>query len=82
MEGLFLPPTLCAVDVICVNSLNVYCFAPYLEDLHPFVDGRTEIPVYVLPKYFDSYKSQAEAEGLDPRFIHIMPDEYLYYYDN
>jgi hypothetical protein len=82
IEELFLPPTLCAVDVICGNSLNVYCFAPYLEDLHPFVDGRTEVPVYVLPKYFDSYKSQAEAEGLDPRFIHIMPDEYLYYYDN
>lgn len=82
IEELFLPPTLCAVDVICGNSLNVYCFAPYLEDLHPFVDGWIEVPVYVLPKYFDSYKSQAEAEGLDPRFIHIMPDEYLYYYDN
>ena len=82
IEELFLPPTLCAVDVICGKGLNVYCFAPYLEDLHPFVDGWTEVPVYVLPKYFDSYKSQAEAEGLDPRFIHIMPDEYLYFYDN
>ena len=76
---IFLPPSLCSIDVISeYNWLLIYCFAPQLEELEIFKKCKE---LYVLPQYLDLYKSQAEAEEVEID-IKPMPDEYLYFYDN
>ena len=77
---IFLPPSLCSIDVIHTwnSNLKIYCFAPQLEELEIFENWRE---LYVLPQYLDSYKSQAEAEEVEID-IYPMPEEFLYYYDN
>ena len=74
---IFLPPSLCSINVIS-NGLLIYCFAPQLEELEIFKKCEK---LYVLPQYLDLYKSQAEAEEVEID-IEPMPDEYLYFYDN
>ena len=74
---IFLPPSLCSIDVIS-DRLLIYCFAPQLEELEIFKKCKE---LYVLPQYLDLYKSQAEAEEVEID-IKPMPDEYLYFYDN
>lgn len=58
---------------------NIYCFAPQIEELEELCGEYSSL--YVLPKYLENYKSQAEAEGISINIL-PMPDEYLYFYDN
>ena len=47
-------------------------------------DSEDACHLYVLPQYLDLYKAQREAEDVseDLLIIDVIPDEYLYFYDN
>jgi hypothetical protein len=67
--------------------MDLYCFAPQLDELEPLVDGLEPgdlLRLYVLPQYLRTYIEQRDAEGVSDKILSLqaMPDEYLYFYDN
>ena len=88
LNRLFLPPTVEEVEDLCQVDLNIYCFAPILEELGTMVESVEEkedaCHLFVLPEYLDAYKAQFEAESIteDALTIDIIPEELRYYYDN
>ncbi len=80
MYALFLPPTLKDYKDTNGNWESVYLFAPPLEKLDNIFEWSNNL--YVLPQYFEEYRSIHEALGKYSWCeIHPMPDEYLYFYD-
>ncbi len=86
---LFLPPTLETIGDWRI-SLNreIFCFSPALEKLESIVYDYETIKqhavLYVLPQYLDKYIAQRNAERIPEHILEIavIPDEYMYYYDN
>lgn len=79
--ALFLPPTLKDYMDTNGNWESVYLFASPLEKMDNIFENCNNL--YVLPQYFEKYKSIHEALGeYSWCEIHTMPDEYLYFYDN
>jgi hypothetical protein len=75
IKKLFLPPSIRRIGKN--DNIDLYCYAPELEDLEDleFAD------LFVLPQYLQAYQDQANAVDV---YINIqeIPDEYRYYYDN
>ena len=88
LNRLFLPPTIQEVEDLYQSNLDIYCFAPKIEELGLMIesceDSEDACHLYVLPQYLDLYKAQREAEDVseDLLIIDVIPDEYLYFYDN
>ena len=88
LNRLFLPPTIQEVEDLHQFNLDIYCFAPKIEELGLMIESceysANAYHLYVLPQYLDLYKAQREAEDVseDLLIIDVIPDEYLYFYDN
>ena len=88
LNKLFLPPTIQEVEDLHQSNLEIYCFAPRIEELGLMIesldDPEDACRLYVLPQYLDLYKAQREAEDIseDLLIIDVIPEEYRYYYDN
>lgn len=87
LEKMFLPPTLEHFGSFGYYDIDLYCFAPQLDELEPLVDGLEpgdSLRLYVLPQYLRTYIEQRDAEGVSDKILSLqaMPDEYLYYSDN
>lgn len=87
LEKMFLPPSLEHFGTFGHYDMNLYCFAPQLDELEPLVDSLEkdqQLILYVLPQHLDVYIEKRDAEGVSENNLSIlpMPDEYLYYYDN
>ena len=79
--NIFLPPSMKIVKGLGDPDLAFYCYSPKIEELEELCGDYTSNSIYVLPEYLESYKSQAQAEGISINIL-PMPDEYLYFYDN
>lgn len=88
LQKLFLPPTIKEVEDLHQVNLDIYCYAPMIEELGMMVESiekpQKACHLYVLPEYLDSYKGQLKAEGVSENIlsIDVIPEEYRYYYDN
>ena len=87
LEKMFLPPTLEHFGSFGYYDIDLYCFAPQLDEFEPLVDGLEPgdlLRLYVLPQYLRTYIEQRDAEGVSDKILSLqaMPDEYLYFYDN
>lgn len=87
LEKMFLPPTLEHFGTFGYSDIDLYCFAPQLDELEPLVDDFEPgdlLRLYVLPQYLRTYVEQRDAEGISDKILCLqaMPDEYLYFYDN
>ena len=87
LEKMFLPPSLEHIGTFGLYDMNLYCFAPLLDELEPLVEGLgtdMQLMLYVLPQHLNAYIKKRDAEGISENNLSIlpMPDEYLYYYDN
>lgn len=78
--NIYLPPSMKIVKGLdlCRRDVNIYCYSPKIEELKELCGE--DASLYVLSEYLESYKSQAQAEGININ-IRPMPDEYLYFYD-
>ena len=87
LSRLFLPPTIEEIEDLHQINLDIYCFAPKLEELGEMIES-IEDPdeachLFVLPEYFDAYKAQCDAEKIsDFLTIDVIPEEFRYYYDS
>jgi hypothetical protein len=88
LKRLFLPPTIeKVIDVHC-KKLDIYCYAPQIEELGMMIESieyaSNACTLYVLPEYVESYKAQRLAEGIseDLLIIDVIPEELRYFYDN
>ena len=75
IKKLFLPPSIRRIGQ--KNNVDIYCYAPELEDLEDLAGAN----FFVLPQYLQAYQDQAKAEDVDIN-IQEIPEEYRYYYDN
>ena len=75
IKKLFLPPSIRRIGQN--DNVDIYCYAPELEDLEELADAN----LFVLPQYLQAYQDHAKAEDVDVR-IQEIPEEYRYYYDN
>lgn len=88
LDRLFLPPTIEEVEDLHQINLDIYCYAPKIEELGMMIesieDAEDACTLYVLPEYVESYKAQRAAEGIseDLLVIDVIPEEFRYYYDN
>ena len=87
LEIMFLPPTLNHIGTFGYYDVDLYCFAPQIDELEPLVEdlkAGQQLRLHVLSQYLSEYVTQRDAEGIseDNLSIGVMPDEYLYYYDN
>ena len=90
LNNLFLPPTIEEIEELHQMDLNIYCFAPEIDELEPLIGGKDEENnvfhpnhLYVLPQYLDAYKGQQVAEGISEKLliIDVIPEEFRYYYE-
>ena len=65
----FLPASMKKVRGLNDSEKNIYCFAPQIEELEELCGKHSSL--YVLPKYLENYKSQAEAEGISINILSI-----------
>lgn len=88
LDRLFLPPTIEQVEDLHQVNLDIYCYAPIIEELGMMIesieDEEDACTLYVLPEYVESYKAQRAAEDIseDLLIIDVIPEEFRYYYDN
>ena len=75
IRKLFLPPSIRRIGQN--DNVDLYCYAPELEELEELADAN----LFVLPQYLQAYQDQARAEDVDI-IIQEIPEEYRYYYDN
>ena len=75
IKKLFLPPSIRRIGQN--DNIDLYCYAPELEDMEDLADAN----LFVLPQYLQAYQDQAKAEDVDIN-IQEIPEEYRYYYDN
>lgn len=87
LSRLFLPPSIEEVEDLHQIKLDIYCFAPKLDELGMMVESIEEpdgaCHLFVLPEFFDAYKAQRDAEGISETIltIDVIPEEFRYYYD-
>lgn len=88
LEKIYLPPTIKEVEDLHQINLDIYCYAPKIEELGMMIesieDAEDACTLYVLPEYVESYKAQRAAEDIseDLLIIDVIPEEFRYYYDN
>jgi len=87
LQKLFLPPTIEEIGDFGFYDIDVYCFAPKMKTLGSLVEGLELgqlIRLYVLPDYLNQYVAQRDAEDISEEnlSISVIPDDYLYVYDN
>ena len=88
LDRIFLPPTIKEVEDLHQVNLDIYCYAPIIEELGMMIesieDAEDACTLYVLPEYVESYKAQRAAEDIseDLLIIDVIPEEFRYYYDN
>lgn len=90
LNDLFLPPTIEEVEELGQMDLNIYCFAPEIDELESLTGAKDEDNnifhpnhLFVLPQYLDAYRGQQVAEGIseDLLIIDVIPEEFRYYYE-
>ena len=88
LDRIFLPPTIKEVEDLHQVNLDIYCYAPIIEELGMMIesieDAEDACTLYVLPEYVESYKAQRAAEDISENLliIDVIPEEFRYYYDN
>ena len=89
LNNLFLPPTIEEIEEQHQVDLNIYCFAPEIDELESLTgyEDKNNIfhpnHLFVLPQYLDAYRGQQVAEGIsqDLLTIDVIPEEFRYYYE-